>query len=273
MTNRAIRIRGSRSRGSRTRGIAIGALLLALSIIPARAFADAGALAKARQSVEAADYTLKGRLVRVDENGTRTSFGVSIKAHWFPNVLRVLLEVNSPATARVHLLLEMRPEGRNSIQIVKPGDTKPSALPYDKWTDGLAGGDFSLEDFLDVPYFWAGQRDAGRVKLGDRTCELLISTPGAGDMTHFSSVKSWLDLDSGFPVYVEKTLKGTGAVKEFTYFDLRKTEGVWSASRVEGKIRGRSDSTLLMIEHGSPKAHLELKDFSSTQLMHFSAGP
>jgi hypothetical protein len=78
-----------------------------------------------------------------------------------------------------------------------------------------------------------------------------------------------LDLGSSFPVYVEKTLKGSGMVKEFTYFGLRRTEGVWSASQVEAKIRGRAGSTLLIIDHGAAKAHLDVKDFSSAQLTHF----
>jgi hypothetical protein len=249
-----------------------GALVLALSMLPpfaARASTDQGALAKARQSVETADYTLKGRLVRVDESGKRTSLGVSIKAHWFPKTLRVLLEVNSPAQDRVHVLLEARPGGRSTILIAHPGDKKPSELPFDKWTEGPLGEGFSYEDFLDVPYLWTGQRDTGQVKRGARECELIISTPGAGDITHYSSVKSWLDLESGFPVYVEKTLKGTGIVKEFTYFGLRQNQGVWSANQVEVKIRGRSGSMLLIIDRGSPKAHLQLKDFSSTQLTHF----
>ncbi len=249
-----------------------GVLALALSmLLPAAvgAYADQGALDKARKSVETTDYTMKGRLVHVDESGKRTSLGVSIKAHWFPKILRVLLEINSPAKARVHLLIEMRPGGRSTILIARPGDTKPSELPFGKWTEGPLGERFSFEDFLNVPYFWAGQRDAGEVKLGARQCEHVISTPGAEDMTHFSNVKSWLDLESGFPVYVEKTLKGTGIVKEFTYFGLRKTEGVWSASQVEGKIRGQPGSTLLIIDRGSPKAHLELKDFIPTQLTRF----
>lgn len=250
----------------------IGVLALGLAILlPAAVQAprDQGALSKARQNVETADYTLKGRLVRVDEAGKRTSLGVTIKAHWFPKVLRVLLEVNSPAKARVHVLLEMRPGGRSTVMIAHPGDTNPSELPFDKWTEGPLGEGFSFEDFLDVPYLWSGQRDAGKVKRGARECEQVISTPGAGEMTHVANVRSWLDLESGFPVYVEKTLKGSGIVKEFTYFGLRKTEGVWSASQVEVKISGQPGSTLLIIDRGSPKANLALKDFSRAQLIHF----
>ena len=69
-----------------------------------------------------------GHLVRVDEKGTRTSYGIDIKAHWFPGMLRVLFEVASPADARVHVLLEMRPGGESTIQIAHPGDARTSRL-------------------------------------------------------------------------------------------------------------------------------------------------
>ncbi len=249
-----------------------GVLVLGLLMLPgvaAPALMAQSALKKARESVETSDYSLKGRLVRVDGNGKRTSIGVSIKAHWFPHMLRVLFEVNSPANARVHLLLESRPGGRSTILIAHPGDTNASELPFDKWDDGPLGEGFSFEDFLDVPYLWAAQKDLGEVKYGARLCDLVVSTPGAGDRTHTSHVKSWLDNESGFPVYVEKTLKGSGMVKQFTYFGLRQTDGVWSASQVEEKTQGQSGSMLLIIDRGSPKAHLGLKDFSLTQLSHF----
>ena len=249
-----------------------GALVLAVSILlplAAQAGTAQGALGAARNSIETADYSLKGRLVGVDASGKRTSYGVSIKAHWFPKMLRVLIEVNSPAEARVHVLLEMQPTGRSTIQIAHPGDTEASYLPFDKWTEGPLGEGFSYEDFLESPYFWAGQKDLGKVKFGMRQCDQVISTPGAADMSHYSRVKSWLDSESGFPVYVEKTLKGSGNVKEFTYFGLRRTNDVWSAHQIEAKIHGQAGSTLFIIDRGAPKAHLELKDFNLALLTHF----
>ena len=249
-----------------------GALALVASVVLPLAVHTAaaqGVLAAARKRVETADYSAKGRLVRVDGNGKRVSYGVSIKAHWFPRTLRVLFEVNSPADARVHVLLEMRPGGPNTIQIAHPGDEKAAVLPFSKWTEGPLGERFSYEDFLEAAYFWAGQRDMGEVKFGARNCDLLLSTPGEADKTHFAYEKSWLDHGSGFPVYVEKTMKGSGSVKEFTYFGLRQTEGVWSAGQVEAKIRGRAGSILFIIDRGTAKAHLNLKDFNPSQLAHF----
>ncbi|MGC2545993.1 MAG: outer membrane lipoprotein-sorting protein, partial [Silvibacterium sp.] len=89
-----------------------GVLTLAATMffpVPAQTADVPGTLAAARQQVMTADYRLSGRLARVDASGARTSYGVNIKARWFPGILRVLVEVSSPATARVHVLLEMRP--------------------------------------------------------------------------------------------------------------------------------------------------------------------
>lgn len=246
-------------------------MLAATMLLPlaARAAADQAVLKEARAGIETADYSLKGRLVRVDGNGKRTSYGISLEAHWFPQVLRVLLDVNSPAEARVHVLLDMHPEGRSTILIAHPGDAKASALPFDKWIQGPLGDTFSFEDFLDNSYFWEGQKDLGEQKFGMRQCDQLISTPGPTDETHYSQVSSLLDRESGLPVYVEKTMKGSGKVKEFTSFGLRRTQGVWSATQIEGKIRGQAGSTLLIIDRGSAKAHLGLKNFSLAQLTNF----
>jgi hypothetical protein len=230
-------------------------------------------LAPARQLVETADYRASGHLVQVDESGARTSYGITIKAHWFPGVLRVLVEIAPPPAehrnARSHILLEMRPNGQNAIRIAHPGDKTPFSLPFDKWSEGPLGSEFSYEDFLEQQYFWPGQEVVEETNFGARDCDVVRSTPGAADRTRYSEVRSWLDHDIGFPVYVEKTLKETGTVKEFTSFGLRRNGGVWSAHQVEVKVRGRAGSTLLIIDRGSAKAHLSLVDFSSGQLTHF----
>lgn len=245
--------------------------LAASMLLPMAALAaDAPApVITAKKQVEAADYRMTGHMVRVDEKGMRTSYGINIKAHWFPGMLRVLFEVASPNDARVHVLLEMRPGGESTIQVAHPGDAKATPLVFERWTEGPLGSGFSYEDFLEASYFWSGQAALAKAKYGARNCDVIVSTPGAADRTHYAEVKSWLDADSGFPVHVEKTMKGTGTVKEFTYFGLRQRQDTWYASQVEAKIHGRSGSTLLIIDRGSARAHLDLKDFSSAQITHF----
>jgi hypothetical protein len=180
----------------------------------------------------------------------------------------VLIEVVSPSEARTHILLEMRPEGKNIVQIAHPGDEAPVTLPFDKWDEGLLGTAFSYEDLLEAQYFWQGQKLLEKAKFGARDCDIVMSTPGSADKTHYSQVKTWLDHGIGFPVYVEKTLKG-GDVKEFTSFGLRQNGGVWSASQIEVKIHGKAGSSLLIFDRGTPKANLSLKDFSLSQLTQF----
>lgn len=241
--------------------------------------ADAHAvLAAARQRIETADYRASGHLVRVQANSNRISVPITIKAHWFPGVLRVYLELGTVAktgadpmlrgVVPVHILLEMRPDGENLIQIAHPGDAAPVILPFDKWNEGPLGDGFSYEDFLEAHYFWPEQTALADARFGARDCDVVKSTPGAADKTRYAGVKSWLDHSIGFPVYVEKTLKD-GGVKEFSYFGLRQNGGVWSASQVEEKTRGQAGSTLLIIDRGTPKANLGLKEFSSAQLTHF----
>lgn len=245
--------------------------LAAMMVLPFAVHATAAqsALVAARKNIESTDYSAKGHLVRVEANGKRINDSISIKAHWFPGILRVMLEVTSPAQARERVLFEMRPGGANTIWIAHPGDVRAYRLPFNKWTEGPLGEGFSYEDFLEEPYFWPGQKDLGEVKYGARLCDKVLSTPGEADRTHFAHVESWLDHESGLPVYVEKTMKGSGSVKEFTAFGLRRTEGVWSAQQIEAKIRGRAGSMFLIINRGTAKAHLKMKDFLLSQLAHF----
>jgi len=243
--------------------------MLALTLVfclTARAADVQSLLAAQQKRVQSADFRAAGRLVRVNASGARTIYPMTIKAHWFPGVLRVLVELSGPA--REHILLEMRPEGQSTIRIAHPGDKTAGALPFANWSDGPAGPGFSYEDFLDAEYFWPGQTALESTRLGARDCDVLKSTPGATDKTHYSEMKSWLDHGIRFPVYVEKTLKG-GPVKEFTYLGLRQNGGVWSASQVEVKVRGQAGSTLLIVERGSTRANLKADDFEPASILKF----
>lgn len=227
------------------------------------------ALTGPRQAVQQADYRTSGHLVRVDAAGKRTSYDIVIKAHWFPGVLRILAQITAPADARANILLEMRPNGPNSIRIAHPGDKAATTLPSDKWADGPNGPGFSYEDFLEQQYFWPGQAALESVKRGARDCDILKSTPGPADRTQYAEVRTWLDHTIDFPIYQEKTLKAGGTVKEFTSYGLRHDGGIWSASQIEEKTRGQAGSTLLIINRGSAKAKLAEADFSLDRLTHF----
>jgi hypothetical protein len=256
------------------------AALLALPAVraPAAGTADAAAaLAAEQHQIQTADYRITGRLVHVQSNGARVSAPVVLMAHWFPGVLRIALKVGNAPSAdtapdshfAVHVLLEMHPGGANTIWVAHPGDKAPALLAFEKWSDGPLGPGFAYEDFLEQQYFWLQQTLAPPAKFGARDCDVVLSAPGTGARTHYAQVQTWLAHDIGSPVYAEKTFKSTGAVKQFTYSGLRHNGGVWSASQVEEQTRGQAEKWLLLIDRGSAKANLTLKDFSLDQLARF----
>ncbi|MGA3131110.1 MAG: outer membrane lipoprotein-sorting protein [Terracidiphilus sp.] len=236
-------------------------------------------LASMRKQVESADFRATGHLIWVQPSGAHLSYPITIRAHWFPGVLREWVEIgarpkpagNAPVGGQLatHALLEMRPDGQSSITIAHPGDKSPTALSVEKWNEGPLGPGFSYEDLLEQQYFWPGQASEGNAKFDARNCIIVKSTPGSADRTQYSRVKTWLDASIGFPVYVEKIAKETGVVKAFTYYGIRHEEGVWSAHQIEVKVRGQAGSTLLVIDRGSAKANLTLADFNPAQLTHF----
>lgn len=243
-------------------------ILAALPLAPAYA-ADAHAvLAGPRKQIETADYRIAGRMVRVDANGKRMNFAVNVKARWFADALHVILDLQAPQPSRFRLLMEMRSDGRVSMKIARPGDKDLASLPFEQWTGGPFGEGFSYEDFLNPELYWQGQ-SVEKVKYGVRDCDLLTSTPGSNDRTHYARVRTWLDQTIAFPVHAEKTLKDSGAVREFTFIGLRKESGVWSASQIEGKLRGQQGTTLFLLERGSAKANLKVADFSAESLLKF----
>jgi hypothetical protein len=226
-----------------------------------------------RKQIETADFRVTGHLVAIDATGARVNYPITIKTHWFPGVLREFVDLGQPPSTkgdlREHILVEMRANGEHTIQIVHPGETVAHILPFEKWDTHPLGPGFNYEDFLEQQYFWPGQASEGMATFGARNCDVIKSTPGPADRTHYAQVKTWVDPTIDFPVYAEKTVKESGTVKEFTSYGVRQEEGHWFAHQVEIKTRGQAGSTLLIFDRGSAKAKLSAADFSPAALTHF----
>jgi Outer membrane lipoprotein-sorting protein len=218
-----------------------------------------------RQRIEKLDYRASGRLTKVGADGKRTNYKFAAKAHWFPDGLRLLFVVTGTANEKTSLLLHMSANGRLTIDTILPGAKTSSALPVEHWGDPLVGTDFSYEDLVESQFFWKGQELQASAKYGARDCFVLKSTSSAQDRTSYSSVTSWIDRSILFPVQELKTVRGSGQQKQFVSFGLRQNGGVWSASQIEAKVQGKPGSSLLVIEGGTPKANLTLKDFNIAQ--------
>jgi Outer membrane lipoprotein-sorting protein len=223
------------------------------------------ALTGSRQRIEKLDYRMTGRLSRLEGNGKRTNYKFVAKAHWFPDGLRLLCEILGPGSEKTTVLLHMSVAGQVTIEAVLPGEKTASALPFERWNDPLVGTDFSYEDMVENQFFWKNQEALPPEKYGTRDCLVLKSKPGSQDRTYYDSVTSWIDRGILYPVHVVKTLRGTEQQKEFIYYGLRQIGGVWSATQVEAKLRGKPGSSILVIEGGSGKANLGRKDFNLSQ--------
>ena len=246
------------------------ALLALLSLLhPSRAFAAnpdlETVLTGSRQRIEKLDYRVTGRLTRVEGDGKRTSYKFVGKARWFPDGLRVLCEVSGPASEKTSVLLHMNTSGHVTIEAKLPGEKAASVLPFERWNDRLVGTDFSYEDMVESQFFWKHQELLAPEKYGARDCFVLKSMSGAQDRTYYDSVTSWIDRGILYPVHVVKTSRGTGQQKDFIYYGLRQIGGDWSASQVEAKVLGKPGSSIMVIERGSGKANLGLKDFALSQ--------
>ena len=222
-------------------------------------------MAGSRQRIEKLDYRVTGRITRVDGDGKRKSYSFVGKAHWFPDGLRLLCEISGSGGEKTTLLAHMSVSGHVTIEAVLPGKKAASVLPFERWNDPLVGTDFSYEDMVESSFFWKNQELLAPEKYGARDCFVLKSTPGPQDRSYYDSVMSWVDRGILFPVHVVKTLRGTRQQKEFTYYGLRQVGGAWSASKVEAKLPGKPGSSILVIERGSGKANLGLKDFAINQ--------
>lgn len=215
---------------------------------------------------KATDFRASGRLVRIAESGERKTYRISIRARSFPDGLKVFCEVTDPPSAKVRLLLESRTAGGATIRTGHAGDAAPKELAAASFGDPLLGSDFSFEDLMDNQFLWKNQTLLPEATCGARQCYVVKSEPSPADHSHYSSVTSWIDQKIYYPVRIEKVIKGSGAVKEFTNYGLRESKGAWSASQVEVEIKGKPGSSLLIITGGAEKANLQASQFDPALL-------
>jgi hypothetical protein len=239
-------------------------LLLPVTLLPGATREEV--LARVRALRDATDYTASGRLVRVAPSGERNSYTIAFRAHAFPDGLRIFCEVTAPPPARVRLLLFIPPQGASTIRMGHAGDRPPKELRAEEWGEKLLATDFTYEDLLENYSLWRRQTLLREERYGVRTCVVLRSEPGPGDESHYASVTAWLDRQIYYPVKVEKVVKTSGEMKEFIYYGLRQVRGVWSASQIECKVSGKPGSSLLIINRGAEKPHLDRSAFDTALL-------
>ncbi|MGD0778971.1 MAG: outer membrane lipoprotein-sorting protein, partial [Candidatus Solibacter sp.] len=239
-------------------------LLLSVAFLPAATREEV--VARLLSLRNATDYTASGRLVRVAASGERTSISIAFRAHAFADGLRIFCDVTAPPPTRARILLFVPLQGPTNIRIGHPGDPSPKELPRERWGESLLGTDFTYEDLLENYVLWRRQTLLPEAQYGARTCFVLRSEPGPGDHSQYTSVTSWLDREIYHAVKVEKVVKNSGEVRTFIYYGLRQVKGVWSASQIECKVAGKPGSSLLIINRGAERPHLDRAVFNPALL-------
>jgi len=249
----------------------LAAAVLACAAFPAQSPAQAppagslkAVLASARARVEKSDVHATGRLIMVAANGARINNTLALASHSFPDGLETLITVTTPEHKTERYLLTQNESGHTSIQALLPGDKTPARLSPERWGNGVAETLFYPEDFADGQFFWTKQTVLPPTKYGARDCFVLRSEPGPAQPSIYAQVTTWMDQKTGAPVYVEATPKNGGPTKQFVFYDLEQIGGLWLSRQVEAKLQGKPGSTILLIDHGSPHAHLTHKDFLLT---------
>jgi len=245
--------------------LAVGVQLISAQQPPGITLPDLLARIQARRNNT--DFKASGRLVRVSPNGNRRTWQIAMRARAFGDVVKIFCEVTDPQPDRVRLLIESRAAGHSSVRLGHAGDRAPREIPPENWGDGLLDSSFSYEDLMENHFLWHSQNLTGEAKYGARMCYVVRSEPSPADHSRYSSVTSWLDKDVYYPVHVEKTIRGSGEVKEFIYYGLRESKGIWSARQIECRFRGYQGSSLIIMTRGSAKAHVNTNEFDPSLLI------
>jgi hypothetical protein len=252
----------------RTRVKRIGAVVAMAFPLGAslRAATIAEVTERLRSARKAAAFRAEGRLVRVGAEGRRTSYRLSWKGKSFADTIKILCDVTEPAPARLKILIEIPVKGRPRIRLAKAGDREATELPPERWGQPLLGSELAYEDLTDAHLFWRRQTLVGEEEYGARSCYAIRSEPGADEPSGYAAVTSWIDKEIYFPVFMEKLVKRSGAKKEFLYYGLRESKGLWGARQMEVRIAGKPMRTFLVITRGSAKANLTESDFDLSAL-------
>jgi len=216
-------------------------------------------VAAARARVEQTDVRAVGRLVEVAASGTRTTNRLVLESHAFPDAVRTLVTVTLPDHAVDRYWVTQDREGHTTIETSRAG-AKPERLSPEYWGEAVGGTLFSPEDFADGQFFWARQTLTGIQKYGARECYVLKSEPAAGQTSVYRSVTTWIDQKTGAPVLVEAAEK-SGITKQFVFYGIERIGGLWLSRQIEAKENGKPGSSLLIVDRGSPHAHLQRKEF------------
>ena len=127
-------------------------------------------IATQRKQIETADFRVTGHLVSIDAAGARLSFPITIKARWFPGVLRVLVEIGqppsvAPGSCANTFCSRCAPTARIQSVIADPGDTAARIAALRQMERSPARSGIQLRGFSRAAILLAGANGGRRSKV------------------------------------------------------------------------------------------------------------
>jgi len=127
-----------------------------------------------------------------------------------------------------------------------PGDVpkEPMRLTGEQAAISLAGSDFWLSDLGMEFLHWPEQRlvrDAKIKMRQSRPCKVIESASPNPSATKYALVRSWLDAESGAPIYAEGFDQDGQGIKIFSIHGFTKANGRWQPKELE-MLNEKTDS-------------------------------
>lgn len=162
----------------------------------------ASALGKAAQDGESvARVRFK---IQPEAGGEAKVLQLQIKSRRAPAASAAVYSILWPADRKNEavLLKQARGAAASGVRFVPP-DTE-TRIDAAAMSQPIFASDLAYQDVIENFFLWADQALAGREHLGKVDCVILDSKPGAGDVSPYGRVRSWIDVRRMVALRVEK---------------------------------------------------------------------
>ena len=182
-------------------------LITAISSSPAQDKPASAADLAAQLSAGVLDNSSTARLkmdIIPTPGGEKTVRQLKVNARRTKAASEVHYQVLWPKERKTDSFVLRKPAGQSARGELfqTPDAVKP--ITNAQLQDGIFGSDLAYEDLVDNFFAWPHQEIIGEETLNRVPCTILLSKPGPGDHSGYTSVKSWIDTKRMVPLQIEK---------------------------------------------------------------------
>ncbi|MFZ4683735.1 MAG: outer membrane lipoprotein-sorting protein [Terrimicrobiaceae bacterium] len=194
-------------------------LITAITSSPAQEKPASAADLAAKLSTGVLDNSSTARL-KMDiipaPGGEKTVLQLKVNARRTKAASDVHYQVLWPKERKTDSFVLRKPAGQPAKgETFQPPDAVKS-IASAQLQDGIFGSDLAYEDLVDNYFGWENQEITGEEAVNRVPCIILLSKPGPGDQSGYTSVKTWIDTKRMVPLQIEKYGPGGQIVRRIT---------------------------------------------------------